>query len=163
MSTAASPFSAELMEGALGSELGRRIARATAEAQRLLDVAPEPAGHERLRELATGLSTLLEPAAGERLIAEHDEALRRLRERFEHRFAALARARAAADQLRKITSPAAILARAPAALCGGSNFSRAILSLVGGGRMVPEAAHFDGSKAEAASRARTTPGGPDRA
>lgn len=149
MSTAASRFSAELVEGALGSELERRVARATAEAQRLLGLAPEPAAHERLRELATGLSALLEPGAGERLIADHDEALKRLQERFEHRFEALARARAAAAQLREITSPAAILARAPAALCGGSNFSRAILSLVGGGRMVPEAAHFDGAKAEA--------------
>ena len=42
-----------------------------------------------------------------------------------------------------------MLGRAPSALCGASNFERAILSLVSGGQMVAEAAHFEGAPAAA--------------
>ena len=42
-----------------------------------------------------------------------------------------------------------MLARAPAALCGASNFERVILSLVSNGQMVAEAVHFDGQPSAA--------------
>jgi DNA-binding CsgD family transcriptional regulator len=47
-------------------------------------------------------------------------------------------------ELREVTSPSAMLARAPAALCDGSPLRRAILSSVAGGQMVAEAAYFTG-------------------
>ena len=83
------------------------------------------------------------------LVAEHEAALRRLRERFDARFEALSRAYGAVLELRELTSPTGMLGRAPAALCGASNFDRAILSLVSGGQMIAEAAHFDGDRAAA--------------
>ena len=48
-----------------------------------------------------------------------------------------------------MTAPGEMLTRAPAALCAASNFERAILSLVGSGRMMAEAAHFEGAPAGA--------------
>ncbi len=45
-------------------------------------------------------------------------------------------------ELRETTSPAAMLAGAPEALCGASNFERVIVSLVSDGEMVAQAAHF---------------------
>jgi len=82
-------------------------------------------------------------------VAEHEAALRRLRERFEARFEALSRAHGAVVELRELTSPAAMLVRAPEALCAASNFHRAILSLVSAGQMVGEAVHFEGEPAAA--------------
>jgi DNA-binding CsgD family transcriptional regulator len=70
--------------------------------------------------------------------------LERLRQRFDARFVVLARVHQAIGELREITSPAAMLARAPAALCDASKLERGLLSLVGGGRMVAHAAHFAG-------------------
>jgi DNA-binding CsgD family transcriptional regulator len=133
--------------GLLSAELERRIARTISSAEELLGLSRGPARSDRLHELATGLSELL-MAAGEvedtQLVSEHEEALRRLRERFEARFEALERARGVASELRQITAPGAMLSRAPAALCGASNFERAIISLVRGGQMVPEGAYFEG-------------------
>lgn len=68
--------------------------------------------------------------------------LERMRERYEHRFAALAEVERALESLRTITSPAAILARAPAALCQHSRLERAVLSLISDGLLVAQAAHF---------------------
>jgi len=51
--------------------------------------------------------------------------------------------------LRRLTSPAAMLARAPAALCEGSAFTRAIVSSVHGSLMVAEAVDFAGDAAGA--------------
>jgi DNA-binding CsgD family transcriptional regulator len=144
-----------LLAGALGAELEKRIASARAEAEALLEVTPEPAlggGREQLRVLATCLAdrlTATGDSKGARLVQEHETALARLRERFESRFDALARAHSAISQLRELTSPVAMLARAPAALCAESKFERAILSLVRGGQMLAEATHFDGAQAYA--------------
>src|SRR5262249_5207993 len=91
---------------------------------------------------------------------EHEAALERLRQRFELRFEALARVQSAIGELREITSPAAMLARAPAALCEHSPLRRAILSHVRGGRMVAEAAHFsddDGGARSALDQLQASP------
>ncbi len=79
----------------------------------------------------------------------HRSAIEQLERRFEARFEALARVRDAIGGLRLLTSPAAMLARAPAALCEGSAFTRAIVSSVNGSAMVPEAVHFTGDAAGA--------------
>ena len=79
-------------------------------------------------------------------IEEQEAALERLRQRYEARFEALERVARASAELREITSPRELLSRAPAALCTGSAFERAIVSLVVGGRMVAEAAHFAGQE-----------------
>ncbi len=134
--------------GPLGAELERRLARAIAAAEELLGLSRGPVRSDRVRELADALAARLTPD-GTALVSEHEQALQRLRERFETRFGALKRAREAASELRQITAPAAMLSQAPAALCGASNFERVILSLVGGGQMVPEAAHFEGAASAA--------------
>jgi len=66
-------------------------------------------------------------------------------------FDALERVGSAIGDLREVTSPRELLARAPAALCGASEFKRAIVSLVKGGRMVAEAAWFAGASRAAAA------------
>jgi DNA-binding CsgD family transcriptional regulator len=81
-------------------------------------------------------------AAAARSIPEHEAALERLRQRFEARFDALQRVQTVIAELREVTSPSAMLARAPAALCDGSRFERVIVSRVRGGVMLAEAAHF---------------------
>jgi LuxR family transcriptional regulator, regulator of acetate metabolism len=141
--------------GAVGAELQRRLARACADAERLLGLAsdrPRTAGRESIRELAASLSERLaavDGGDGGVPVAEHEAALRRLRQRFEARFEALSRAHGAVVELRELTSPAAMLVRAPEALCAASNFHRAILSLVSAGQMVGEAVHFEGESAAA--------------
>jgi DNA-binding CsgD family transcriptional regulator len=138
--------------GPLGAELERRMARASAAAEQLLALPRRLADRERLGELAAGLSERLaaiRPDHADALVAEHEAALRRLHERFDARFEALSLAHGAGLELRELTSPTGMLGRAPAALCGASNFERAILSLVSGGQMVAEAAHFEGTPAAA--------------
>jgi LuxR family transcriptional regulator, regulator of acetate metabolism len=135
--------------------LDRRLVLSATRAE---DILGEPhtltraPSRDRLRELITRLSERLgagPDGEGTRLVAEHDAALDRLRERFETRSEAIAGARAAASELRALTSPAAMLVRAPKALSGASNFARVILSLVSDGQMVAEAAHFTGEPAAA--------------
>ena len=138
--------------GPLGAELERRMARAGAAAEQLLALPRRTADRERLRELAAGLSERLaaiRPDDANALAVEHEAALRRLHERFDARFEALSLAHGAVLELRELTSPTGMLGRAPSALCGASNFQRAILSLVSGGQMVAEAAHFEGAPAAA--------------
>jgi DNA-binding CsgD family transcriptional regulator len=145
----------EVFSGPLGTQLHDRLVEATAEAERLLGAEPdlERAGDpDRLRSLIDRLTQQLlrardgDPAPA---VQEHEAALERLRQRFEARFDALAHVHQAIAELREITSPAAILARAPAALCGASKLQRTLLSLVGGGRMVAQAAYFEGDRAGA--------------
>jgi DNA-binding CsgD family transcriptional regulator len=145
----------------LDPELRARLDRAITEARRLLarePAAPADDAAAQLPSLIAGLKGL--PARGPeadrgpetqsgQLADEHEAALERLRHRYDARFDALSRAHAAVHRLREITSPASMLSRAPAALCEASNVQRAILSLVGGGRMVAEAAHFNGDEAGA--------------
>jgi len=135
-----------ILDGPAGAELQRRIARACAQAQGLLGARSspaEPGGRGRLPDLAARCSERLGEQAVQAL-GEHEAAMARLRDRYETRLQRLARAHAAGTELREITAPSAMLDRAPAALCAASNFERVILSLVRGGAMVAQAAHFEG-------------------
>ena len=140
----------EVFSGPLGEELWRRLERAVSEARELLglDVAPDGSGEIDLEVVGALIAGLRSQLSDEELaadaISEQEAALERLRSRFETRFTALERVTAAIAELREVTSPREMLLRAPAALCAGSAFERAILSLVKGGRMVAEAACFVG-------------------
>ena len=147
MSAIERPTESEVFSGPLGEQLLRRVHRALTEARRLLGIAPDADGHEHPRQALADLSerlSALAPNEGAALREQHDAALERLGRRFGTRFDALAHAQAAVAELREITSPASMLGRAPAALCGHSALERAILSLVRGGRMTAEAAYFRG-------------------
>ena len=139
---------AEPQTGPFDEELMRRLERATSQARVLLELPPATSGHPGPAELRSLIDALVErmEAAGSEATrstaSEHEAALARLRQRFETRFDALARVQAAVSELREVTSPSGMLARAPAVLCEGSRLERAILSLVRGGRMIAEAAHF---------------------
>jgi DNA-binding CsgD family transcriptional regulator len=144
-----------LFSGPLGEQLLRRVQLALAEARELLGQPPQTEGDADPRTALVDMSERLTAAAPAQSAVrrkQHEAALERLRRRFEARFDALADAQAAVSELREITSPAAMLARAPAALCARSTLQRAILSLVRGGRMTAEAAYFEGD-ADAARRA----------
>jgi LuxR family transcriptional regulator, regulator of acetate metabolism len=149
------PATGEVFSGQLGSQLQDRLVEVEAEAERLLGdrQGPEGAGTpDRLRRLIDGLTEQLTQTRGgdpAPAVREHQDALERLRQRFEARFDALARVHRAIGELREITSPASMLARAPATLCDTSKLQRALLSLVGGGRMVAQAAYFAGDRAGA--------------
>ena len=156
----ATDASPEVFSGPLGEQLHRRLQDATAQARELLGFQSDSNGTddgdafdlEALRTLIAGLREQLpevELRAG--AIEEQEAALERLRHRFETRFDALERVTMAIAELREVTSPREMLLRAPAALCAGSVFERAILSLVRGGRMIAEAAHFAGRDHAAAT------------
>lgn len=141
------------LPGALHDQLVKRLQVAISEARSLLGVPAAGGDVEELRSLIDGLGERLaaagSPDAGP-LREQHEAALDRLRHRFEGRFDALDRVQAAIAELRDITVPSTMLARAPAALCDASRFERAIVSLVRGGSMIAEAVHFtsehDGSR-----------------
>jgi DNA-binding CsgD family transcriptional regulator len=145
--TAARPAS-ESLSAAIGDQLERRLQRAGDDAARLLGWEPEvtrTSDLDRLRSLIAGLADRLAAAADEdpsAAVTEHQASLGRMRQRFEGRVQAIARIQAMLGELREVTAPAAMLARAPAALCEGSTLRRAILSTVAGGRMVAEVAYF---------------------
>ena len=147
----------EVFSGPLGDELLRRLERASAEARELLGLPnPEPGFRgvdlDAVQALIAALrSQMPEDELGAAAISEQEAALERLRHRFETRFEALERIAAAIAEVREVTSPREMLLRAPAALCAGSVFERAILSLVKGGRMVAEAAFFAGQDRAAAT------------
>jgi DNA-binding NarL/FixJ family response regulator len=137
--------------GAQGEELRGRLARVAAEARELTGLPGEEGPDGEVGELIASLRDRLLAARSradgtaprtERLLEEHDAALQRLRERFDTRFDALARAADAVRKLRETTSPSTMLQRAPEALCRASKLERALLSLVSGGRMVAEAAYL---------------------
>ena len=142
------------MAAPLDEQLDRRLELALADACRLLDL-PEPTvlpDAAALRPLIDALrERLASDASSVAAIEEQEGALERMRQRFEGRFEALERVQAAVAELREVTSPRELLARAPAALCTGSAFERAIVSLVKGGRMVAEAAWFADAPRAAAS------------
>jgi LuxR family transcriptional regulator, regulator of acetate metabolism len=137
----------ELFSGPLGVQLRRRLQRAMTEAQELLGIDPGSAPPDelsRLRALIEALGEHPSIAPAQAALQAHEAGLERLRQRFERRSEALARVQAVLAGLREVTSPGAMLARAPMTLCAGSRFTRAILSVVRDARMVPEAAHFAG-------------------
>ncbi|HEY1567971.1 MAG TPA: LuxR C-terminal-related transcriptional regulator [Solirubrobacteraceae bacterium] len=140
-----------------------RVAATLARALRLLDAsgdsgsrtAPGPAAPatDALRELIDALTARLgeqSQAAPSDAVQEQRAALQRLRHRYDTRFEALAAVRHAIDELRAITSPASMLAQAPAALSAASKLQRVVLWLTEDGRLVAEAAHFAGDRSGAA-------------
>jgi LuxR family transcriptional regulator, regulator of acetate metabolism len=137
----------------LDDQLERRLSDAAAAARELLGLPAQPGTDlDELRGLIRALRTRLAPGevtGGS--VDDQERALERLRERFEARFAALDRVQTAIAELREVTSPREMLQRAPATLCTGSAFERAILSLVKGGLMVAEAAYFVGDARAAAA------------
>jgi LuxR family transcriptional regulator, regulator of acetate metabolism len=146
----------EVFAGRIDEQLHRRLELAAAQAREALGLpaesGPAAVDLERLRELIAGLrEQLSETELAAAPIEEQESALERLRHRFETRFQALDRVKAAIAELGELTSPRETLAHAPGALCEGSAFERAILSLVKGGRMVAEAAHFAGAERAAAA------------
>ncbi len=148
--------SSEVFSGPLGDELWRRLERATAEARELAGLDPPADGGapdlRALRELIAAVRAHLpESELGAEAVHEQEAALERLRQRFEARFDALERVTAAIAEVREVTSPREMLLRAPAALCAGSAFERAILSLVKGSRMVAEAVFMSGRDRVAAT------------
>jgi DNA-binding CsgD family transcriptional regulator len=143
--------SAESYPAAPGIDLRARLQDATDRARLMLGPGSDGGGPlgagepDRLRELIDELTARLSMLRGRdagRRVREHEVARDRLRARFQARFDGLDRARAAVDELRSLTSPATMLARAPEALCGASTFRRALLSFVGEGQMLAQAAHF---------------------
>jgi LuxR family transcriptional regulator, regulator of acetate metabolism len=140
----------DVFPGALEEQLLRRLGSAVAGARAELGLpAATDADLESLRTLIDTVSERLAGAPGGEpgpLRNEHSAALERLRQRFDARFDALARVQSVIGELRELTSPSSMLARAPAALCAGSMLRRAILSLVRDGRMVAQTACFVGDK-----------------
>ena len=144
---AVAPAGTAALGGPAGDQLGRRVALATARARELLGLGLERPADDlgELRTLIAALREALPPSEREAApIEEQEAALGRLRQRFDTRFQALERVARAIADLREVTAPRELLARAPSALCRGSAFERAIVSLVKGGRMVAEAAYFAG-------------------
>jgi DNA-binding CsgD family transcriptional regulator len=137
----------DLLHDTLDEQLRRRLALATAEARRLLGrEARSEASDERvdLQSLIESLSGRRPARADAEAAAEHAAALDRLTQRFEGRFEAIRRVQAAVAELRGMTSPGSMLARAPAALCEASTLRRAVLSIVSEAKMTAEAVHFEG-------------------
>ena len=143
----------------LGVQLRERLQVAVAAAHRLLGMPHEPLGLEQvdaLRRLIEGLTELAAERGGGDpgpAVREQQAALERLHRRYTTRFDALERVRGAIAQLRSITSPGEMLARAPAALARASSLERVLLSLTGDGRLVAEAVHLGGNRL-AATRVR---------
>jgi DNA-binding CsgD family transcriptional regulator len=141
----AASASPEVFSGPLGEQLRRRLEQAIADGQQAAGFelgAGVADDLDRLRAVTAALTERLAPARSAPLVREHEAALERLRQRFEGRFESLARVQARVAALREVTSPSAMLARAPIALCQGSTLMRAIFSTVSEGRMVAESAHF---------------------
>jgi LuxR family transcriptional regulator, regulator of acetate metabolism len=146
----------EAFAGPLSDQLHHRLRLAAAQARQLLGLAADPGPAtvdvEQVRELISALRERLPQTRLEAAPIEEQEAvLERLRRRYEARFRALDRIQAAVAELREVTSPREMLARAPSGLCAGSAFERSVLSLVRSGRMVAEAAYFAGGERAAAT------------
>jgi DNA-binding CsgD family transcriptional regulator len=145
--------------GPLDGELQSRLDAAASRARALLGGRADAVTHEgvpadaqSLRLLIDGLSERLAqlPSGRGTAVREQEGALERLRHRYDTRLEAMAGVHRALDELRTITSPASMLGRAPAALCGASKLRRALLSLTDESRLVAEAIHFHGDRSGAA-------------
>ncbi|MBV9606016.1 MAG: hypothetical protein JO027_12950, partial [Solirubrobacterales bacterium] len=137
----------------LDDQLQRRLGEGGARARELLGWPDAPtADLAALRELIAALRDQMPTALPGEEVEEQEGALGRLRQRFGARFEALELVQRAVGELREVTSPREMLARAPAALCRQSRFARAIVSVVRSGRMIAEAVWFagDGGGREAA-------------
>lgn len=138
-----------------GDELQRRLSLATSQARGRLDLpddgSPADAGEvsRLIAALEARLATGPEPPGRSEEAAAHAAELERLHTRYRTRVEALEAIEAAVARLRTISSPAEMLGRAPGALCESSRLTRAVLSLVRDGSMVPQAAYFRGDAAGA--------------
>jgi DNA-binding NarL/FixJ family response regulator len=136
------------VKGRAAPQLHEQVAATVARAWRQLGREPSASAQDgalaAVREALAEVDERLAATGATDAAEAHRAAMAELERRFEVRFEALARVRTATAGLRRVTSPAAMLARAPAALCDGSRFTRAIVSSVHGSVMVPEAAHFTG-------------------
>ena len=151
--------------GPLDIALQGRLAAALSRARELLgepadgrthaadaDATPAPPG-DALRDLIGALNEQIaehSDAAPGIAVQEQRAALERLRRRYDARFEALAAVRHAIAELRAVTSPASMLAQAPAAMCAASKLRRVVLSLTQEGRLVAESAHFADDRSGAA-------------
>jgi LuxR family transcriptional regulator, regulator of acetate metabolism len=124
--------------------LQARVRSFTAEARRLLDLDDGAVDDvDAVARLIEAVEERLADAPGRsEAAAAHAEQIDRLERRFGARADALEGVERAIARLRDLTAPTAILLRAPQELCRASRLTRAVLSLVSEGRMVPEAAHF---------------------
>jgi hypothetical protein len=130
---------------AAAAELAARMEATATAARALLGLPDEDSVRaDTVRELLHALERRLEaddPSgpwvdAG----AAHRRALERLRRRYDARFEALAGVQHAVATLRELTSPSAILARAPGELVRGSQLNRVVLSLVSDGLLIASSA-----------------------
>jgi DNA-binding CsgD family transcriptional regulator len=143
--------------GPLGTELHERVIAAAVQAQALLGIDADPSTLAEPARLRGLIQTVTERLAQERggdfsaAVREQESSLERLRHRYATRFEALASVHRAIDELRTITSPATMLARAPAALCAASTLERVLLSVTGDGQLVAEAAYFADDRPGAAA------------
>jgi LuxR family transcriptional regulator, regulator of acetate metabolism len=139
----------------LEEELRERVAGVVNDARMLLGLDVDAAGHEagarEISEFGAALTARLRATGDDVDDAEraHDLALKRLCRRFDERSAALGRIDEAVARLRRVTSPQAMLARAPEELCLSSDLDRVILSRVDAGTMVANAAFFRDDEAGA--------------
>jgi LuxR family transcriptional regulator, regulator of acetate metabolism len=131
-------------------QLQHRLEQAVADAHRLLrrpaDRAPTDAEHmsELIEAIETQLTQISDDSVWRESAADHNRELERLHQRYQARFDALNSAEEGVAALRAITSPSAIVSRAPKELCEHSKLNRAVLSLINEGFLVAEAAYFRG-------------------
>lgn len=149
--------------------LQRRFAAAAARAHAVVGAPGHAAAQDPL-ELVGALIGAVEHRLAELGAEEegraaaraHDQQLRRLTRRFEHRADALRAVDRGVAQLREITAPSVILERAPVALCETSGFARVVVSAIRHGHMVAEAAHFTDDPVAAAAALEQLKASPPR-
>jgi DNA-binding NarL/FixJ family response regulator len=136
------------VEEEAAAQLQGRLQRALDSARRLLELPDEPVADDpaELGQLIAQLMARLEQGgkagAWRESSARHARELEALHRRFQLRLDAVKRAEQAAAELRDTTSPETILRRAPQQLSDNAPLDRVLLSLVAGGRLMPEAAFF---------------------
>jgi LuxR family transcriptional regulator, regulator of acetate metabolism len=152
-----------------GRELRARAARVVLQARQALGIpeeGPASADLDTVAALISAMKARLAAEASDGRRREADEAharqLERVRNRYEARGAALSSVHEAIARLREMTSPSAILGRAPEELCASSQLDRAVLSLVRGGLMVAHAAWFRDDPAGAARAVEALAADPPR-
>lgn len=148
---------ADVALGPLDEQLARRVQRAAAQAHRLLGHEPPEDTPEALAgEVADALGSGADGGAAATWAAlrdVHELQLELLRERFDRRLRALERARLGIASLRETATPEVMIERVPERLCACSDFERAVLSAIRGGRLVAQAVHV-GAGAEDAGQIR---------
>lgn len=137
-----------LLGGPLGEQLGRRLDRALERSARLLGDNAPTSSDDPVEALAGAVdevtAALNKDSAAAQVTELHRLQLELVRRRFDLRLQALERVHQALARLREVTSPGVMISRAPEELCRSFAFERAVLSRIRDGRMIAEAAHFEG-------------------